>query len=158
MELTQRPNFVRQFVKADSLTDGVAAKVLRDSVLSHISIILRNSDCKGSAAAYIFLISLALILTYLPDSSLTDIVDFDDGDEDGNGQIILYWRDHCPQLPPVLADLPIISLQESKHDIYTALPENDTLGTRPGGKHFSEPKPVNPDAENFGILGFIIWG
>ncbi|EGD84067.1 hypothetical protein H112_07752 [Trichophyton rubrum D6] len=136
LELTQRPNFVRQFVKADSLTDGVAAKVLRDSVLSHISIILRNSDCKG----------------------LTDIVDFDDGDEDGNGQIILYWRDHCPQLPPVLADLPIISLQESKHDIYTALPENDTLGTRPGGKHFSEPKPVNPDAENFGILGFIIWG
>lgn len=52
--------------------------------------------------------------------------------------------------------MPIISLQESKHDIYTALPENDTLGIKPGGKFFSEPNPVNPDAENFGTLGFII--
>ncbi|EFR05473.1 hypothetical protein MGYG_08486 [Nannizzia gypsea CBS 118893] len=83
----------------------------------------------------------------LPNSSLTEEFDYASGAADGHGQIILFWRDQCPKLPPVLADLPIFSLKESEYDPNNFVLENDTLGIRSG---------VNPDTVNFGTIGFII--
>ncbi|PGG98613.1 40S ribosomal protein S6-B [Blastomyces parvus] len=133
LQLDQRPDFVRQFIKVDWLTDTEAAEVLWESVLLHIVKILRESNCEG----------------------LTGELGYSVGRPDGQGQIILYWRDHYPKLPLVLADLPIFTLRESEYDDNKVLLENNTLenntlenntlGIRPGSKLFPERNPVNPD-------------
>ena len=63
------------------------------------------------------------------------------GDDEGRGQITFYYRrGQRPELPAILADLPIIALEESDYD-----PESVRLkssGTVPGIIDFGKLEPL----------------
>ncbi|OJD14271.1 hypothetical protein AJ78_05373 [Emergomyces pasteurianus Ep9510] len=135
LRLYEHLDFVRQFVKAPWITDEEAAEVLWDYVHFYFVKVLRESGCKG----------------------LTETLSYCKGNDCGEGQIIIYWRDQYPELPPLIADSPIFCLEESDYNPdEDSLQNNNTPEIKPRSKLLPEPNPVNPDAVNFGTLGFIV--